>query len=113
MPENKDSEGRVIYDEAGNYGTCDICLRTLNDNCDQGSICYGCTTGLDDADWEEMMHGGPMRKAKCQYCDKEIEAHEDELSEAMADHESDCVQYRALEERAEMWYGRGDDDIYE
>jgi hypothetical protein len=38
----RDSGGRIIYSESGNYGSCVRCGRTLNDNVDQGDICYGC-----------------------------------------------------------------------
>ena len=96
MPENKDSQGQTIYDEAGNYGTCDICGRTLNDNVDQGPICYGCTEGIQAEDEMRWV------KAKCKYCNRELEAHEDDMAEVMADHEADCAQYAAMEYRAEM-----------
>lgn len=66
MGANRDDQGRILYGESGNYGTCDRCGRTLNDNVDQGDICYGCTETLEAQ--RDAADGFPVRRGRVRRC---------------------------------------------
>ncbi len=48
-----DASQKLVLDEAGNYGSCQICGGNLNENVDSGKTCIGCSESLEACETEE------------------------------------------------------------